>query len=291
MFINALRVFILLLPGFLLSQKSEQLYDNAFDSLKSEQAELLILGTFHFKDAGLDSYKPQFDIDIFSEQRQKELNEVLQDLSAWAPTKIAVEIDASRQPYLDSLYQAYLNGNFELKANEIFQIAFRLGKIMGHDKLYAVDAGARGYEKESDPDYAKKKIAAFRAEASPEQITYETRLDSAFYDLYALEDKWKATTDLKTIFRYKNSEKRLSIGHGHYLTGYFKMGGEQDYFGPDAGIWWYNRNLRIFHNLLKLKEPGDRVFLLIGSGHVPIIDFLAEASFDYVKNTVDQVLK
>ncbi len=27
------------------------------------EASLLLLGTFHFKDAGLDNYKPQFDVD------------------------------------------------------------------------------------------------------------------------------------------------------------------------------------------------------------------------------------
>ena len=59
------------------------------------QAQLLLLGTFHFKDAGLDGYKPKFDVDILSAERQQEVADVLDRLAAFAPTHIAVEWDLS----------------------------------------------------------------------------------------------------------------------------------------------------------------------------------------------------
>lgn len=54
-------------------------------------ATILLFGTFHFKDSGLDGYKPQFDIDILSAQRQREVAEVVDRLASYRPTKIAVE--------------------------------------------------------------------------------------------------------------------------------------------------------------------------------------------------------
>lgn len=57
--------------------------------LKEPECEILLLGTFHFSNPGLDSYRPEHDVDIFSERRQAELREVLDRLARFRPTKIA----------------------------------------------------------------------------------------------------------------------------------------------------------------------------------------------------------
>src|SRR5205823_2596516 len=82
------------------------------------------------------------------------------------------------------------------------------------------------------------------------------------------------------FFRYLNSPDRVRVGHGHYLTGTFHAGRGDDYLGPDnlAG-WWYDRNLRIFENITRLMQsPGDRVLVLIGAGHLPILLQAAQSS-------------
>ena len=70
-------------------------------ALDPPRAKILLLGTFHFKDAGLDSYKPEFDVDIFSEKRQKEVADVVRRLSAYRPTKIAAEWRPEHQEATD----------------------------------------------------------------------------------------------------------------------------------------------------------------------------------------------
>ena len=50
--------------------KLEMPADLGFDG---PRAQLLLLGTFHFKDAGLDGYKPKYDVDILSAERQRQL--------------------------------------------------------------------------------------------------------------------------------------------------------------------------------------------------------------------------
>ena len=87
-------------------------------------AEVLLFGTFHFKDAGRDSYKPQVDVDILSEQRQQELGEVLDALATrFSPTKIGIEVDGDwARRIVESEYPSWLEGELELKANEVYQI-------------------------------------------------------------------------------------------------------------------------------------------------------------------------
>ncbi|MDY8137200.1 DUF5694 domain-containing protein [Aquimarina sp. 2201CG5-10] len=255
-------------------------------------SELMMLGTFHFNNPGLDDYKPKHDIDIFSAQKQKELQEILEVIKKFGPTKIAVESRKTNQKRIDSLYQEYLAGRFELRANEIYQIGFRLAKMLGHKKVYAVDAGARGYKSDlSDEDY-KKKEQYFAQKAGMQVVKRELLIDKKFNELYEIEDELKTKMSLLDYFLLQNDTELVMASHGHYLIGNFKMGEGNDYFGPDNAIWWYNRNLRIFHNLLNINQPGkDKVFLLIGSGHLPILNFLADASIDFDRKEFKDYVK
>lgn len=255
-------------------------------------SELLILGTFHFNDAGLDDYKPKYRVDILSESRQQELQEVLKALEKFKPTKIAVEVQKERQPWLDSLYTAYLEGKFELKANEIYQIGFRMGKLMQHKRIYAVDAAARGYTDTLTTEEHISKQEYYRQKWSAKKRATDSLQDAAFFKLYAHDDSLKTTTTLLDHLLYQNSPERLRVGHGHYLIGTFKMGENLAYYGPDNAIWWYSRNSRIFHNLLQIQETGmDKVLLLIGAGHVPILNFLADASPDFIKRNLEDFIE
>jgi len=48
-----------------------------FDAFLSQpKAKILLLGTFHFQDRGLDKYKPQHNFEVFSPQCQREIKEL-----------------------------------------------------------------------------------------------------------------------------------------------------------------------------------------------------------------------
>jgi hypothetical protein len=70
-----------------------------------------------------------------------------------------------------------------------------------------------------------------------------------------------------------NSPERLSLGHGHYLVGSLIDGPLGDYFGADGFVTgWHNRNIRIYSNVARLiRSPEEKILLLIGAGHVPIL--------------------
>ena len=61
---------------------------------------------------------------------------------------------------------------------------------------------------------------------------------------------------------------------------------------PDMQTAWYNRNLRIFQNLQRITEgPGERILLVIGAGHVPIIRHAVISSPEYELVEVDQLIR
>ncbi len=248
------------------------------------RAQLVLLGVFHFKDAGLDGYKPKHDIDILSAQRQTEVGELLDRLAAFAPTRIAVEWKRADQARLDERYSKYLAGEFEIGSNEIYQLGFRLGKRLGHEKLYAVDAESRRYE----PWVDSKKWA----KAHDQKWVYDHDWHKRFEKLYEWEDRQKTLVPLADYLLFINSPERLAIGHGQYLVGGFKASDGAEYPGADhLSGWWYNRNLRIFANVLQLaRSADDRVLLIIGAGHVPILRHAAQSAPDVELVEVAEVL-
>lgn len=246
--------------------------DTPPDFLGTPQAQVMLLGTFHFKDAGLDGYKPQHDVDIMSVQRQRELDEVLDQLERYAPTKIAVEWPAANQVKLDQQYNAWREGTFELGPNETYQIGFALAGRMGHERVYAVDAQGRMYDMGA-------KITDW-ARAHGQEHLLKTEWDARYRQMYEHKDRAKTQRSLRETFLFLNDEEQLLRSHGHYLVGQFKLADGNEYYGADQlSGWWYNRNLRIFSNIVRLVDkPGERILVLIGSGHVPIIRHAVQAS-------------
>src|SRR5205085_1162806 len=90
-------------------------------------AKMMILGTYHFNNPGLDSRNLEAD-DVLSARRQRELEDLANRLLRFAPTKVMVEA-----PYRDAgtiaAYRQYLLGTHKLSRNETEQIGFRVAKL------------------------------------------------------------------------------------------------------------------------------------------------------------------
>lgn len=253
-----------------------------------EQAELLFLGVFHFDDQGLDAYKPKYKIDFMAPARQRELERLAEQLASFRPTKIAVEAERSDQARLDSLYGAYVQGTSTLGPDEVYQVGFRLAKRLGLAKVYAVDAAARAYMTDEE---ARVKIAslAVNMEALMKRIQ-EDPWTIRYQQLYAREDSLKTVHSLAEHLLYMNTPERIRAGHGAYLVGSFKFGADLEYIGPDDATSWYNRNLRIFSNVQSITSTTDRILVIIGAGHLPILRFLAESSPEHRLREVREFL-
>lgn len=99
-------------------------------------SKILLLGTFHFQDRGLDRHQPQHGFNVFSKGRQSEIAEVVNLLAEFKPTKIAIECTQDYQEQADQDYAAYLRGEFKLAADEmIYQLGFHLAKKLDHERV------------------------------------------------------------------------------------------------------------------------------------------------------------
>ncbi|MGB5007917.1 MAG: DUF5694 domain-containing protein, partial [Ferruginibacter sp.] len=209
----------------------------------------------------------------------------LQILAKYKPTKVTIESMPERQKFHDSLYNEFINGRYEPGENEIYQVSYRLAAMMGHKKVYTIDAPARGFDDEMNTD-------SF-AIVHHQQKYADTVYSNMFFALYAKDDSLKSVLPLRTSLAYQNNPERLRLGLGHYLLGDFKVSADGYYPGADGSTYWWNRNLRIFSNILQLAASTneERIFVMIGAGHLQILRLLAMAcpeidfvdAYDYLK--------
>ncbi len=249
-------------------------------------AKILFLGTFHFDDPGLDAYKPQHKLDVLAPERQREIEEVARCLTRFRPTKVAVEAPLDAAGRLKERFEKYVAGEAPLGINEIEQLGFRVARAMGHTQVYPVDAQARYYEPQIDLEkYAQDKGQWDRLVAS------ETPWEEYYTALYRHGDVRKVRQTLRQNLLDGNREEAVLASHGAYLVRWIKVGVGDEYPGVDRVTAWYNRNLKIFANLQRITSgPDERILVIIGVGHVPILWHAVEASPEYTRVDLAEVL-
>ncbi|MXV73858.1 hypothetical protein F4Z99_06235 [Candidatus Poribacteria bacterium] len=80
-----------------------------------------------------------------------------------------------------------------------------------------------------------------------------------------------------------NEPEKLRADHQGYLRT-ARVGLKDKYPGANwVGHWWYVHNLKNFVNLTRITEStDDRILLIIGAGHVYLIQQFLEDSGDYI---------
>lgn len=257
---------------------------------EASHAKIMMLGTFHFDDAGLDGYKPKHRLDLLSPRRQVEVAVVLNSLARFKPNKIAVEWPAEHQAALDAEFEKYLAGSENSAGpNEVYQLGFRLARRLGHRRVYAVDARER-------PDFkivhtTDALIEHARSLGQTGLIDRGTKWAQWYEDLDRWEDEIKTRQSLLDHLRIQNSPEYFRHSLSRYLVAEFEVGGGADYTGADWRTAWYNRNLRIFSNLLRLRTASsDRILLIVGAGHLPLLLQLAQSAPEFESVPVLTVL-
>jgi len=223
----------------------------------AEPAQVLVLGTYHFANPGMDVAKTEIS-DVLSATKQAEIRAVVEAITRFRPTKIAVEQVPASAARLDSLYHAYRSGQHELSRNETEQLGFRLAAMLEHPRVYPIDHGGEfpfgammEDAKVHDPAFvvfANEELARISAEANRQQME----------------------NTVGQILRQTNERKRLARDHGTYMR-FARVGAGDTYVGAELVSKWYERNIHIFSNLQRIANPGDRILVIIGSGHAPIL--------------------
>ena len=269
--------------GFLtLSAQNEKDLDALLRDNK-EVPKVLLVGTFHFGYPGLDSHKTAdaYKVDINSPKRQKEVEALVDYIAKYKPTKILVEAGANTG-YLMHKFRDWKLGKQELRKREVDQIGFRLLDRFQLDTLYGIDAWSlsRHLMTSSDSTFAKPIMDRIYQEY-PDSL-YDSKFSEKYWEWYDLQDKRCVDMELLPYFQETNSQYHINRMHGHYIlsdktTNYNSMDG--------LAINWYSRNLRIFKNIQMIEtDDTDRIMILIGSGHVPILQqqFICSPEYELI---------
>jgi hypothetical protein len=247
----------------------------------ARQPQVLLIGTFHFQYFNLDVVKTAADkqVNILSPEKQKEVQELVNYIAQFKPTKIIIEGESGDTTW-NNRYKKYLNGKKILGENEIEQLAFRLAKQFKLDTLYGADAGAIYYDLFDSKDSVALRptlLNIFSGWGDDYKYKCGKEICRRYDSLQKYEESLNLKSTLLNYFKYLNSDKSLARNYGSYFNGdYFEQG---DTRGADAlAMDWYNRNLRIYRNIQKATaSPKDRILVLFGQGHVAILKQLFES--------------
>ncbi|MEY2473293.1 MAG: hypothetical protein QOK28_2622 [Actinomycetota bacterium] len=228
-----------------------------------DPVDVLLIGTFHLQ--GGDNHVHNADVDdMLSPRRLAEIDEVVAGLARFEPTAVAVEFPCDMQETLDGLYRRYCDGTLPPQASEVFQFGMRVARDAGHQRVLAIDV--------QEPDWWDEGFEEFVA-ADPER----TRRWQAVMDdgdrSNDEESALLATSTVRDVLAWINSPEHRRAALGDYLHDQIWLNELGNWIGADMVARWFQRNMRIAAALDRLAQPGDRVLVIYGGGHTPLLDY------------------
>jgi len=200
---------------------------------------------------------------LYSEKRQTEIEELVSKIENFKPTKIAVEMEAEMDEVLNEKFNQYKLGTYKLEMNEIFQVGFRLGLSLGHERIYPID-----WMGKAEMDYGE--VESWAKENQPEL------LNEIYEGIFMPE-----LTESKSIVDYYkelNVPSFLNKLHKMYVN-VARIGDFNNNIGMKWISWWYKRNLIMFANLTRLINlEEERILFVVGCSHSTIVNKFLEES-------------
>jgi len=202
--------------------------------------------------------------DVLSPKRQREIDELATRIASFRPTKVAVEIPFGRDSMSNAFYRRYLQGTHTPDRTEMQQLGFRVAKTASLQRIYGVDYNL-------DVNLAGVMIWAL----THGQADLASAAQSISAALVAEADSMMKHATVTEIVATLNSA-RADSAHGIYLAA-LRVGADTSYPGATVAARWYERNLKIASNILRIIDsPTDRVLVVIGAAHAPILRELLE---------------
>ena len=217
--------------------------------------EILVLGTYHMANRGRDIFNLQAD-DVLSPKRQQEMAQVIEALKKFHPTKVAIEADVESQA-AGQKYSDYLAGKYTLSRDETDQIGYRLAKELGLHAVYPVNV---------DGEFPIQRVSNY-AKANGRTEKFDAIMATAGGRVKEQDEFLRSHTVLEML-EVINSDATVAKDVAIYYAS-VPFGEPGDYAGSDLLALWYQRNIRIYHNIVALIDsPNDRILVIYGAGHL-----------------------
>lgn len=229
-----------------------------------EPVQVMVLGSYHFGNPGLDVNNMKAD-SVLSPARQQELGRVAKALLRFRPTHVMVEMQSKAADLSISEYDGFEASMLAKDANEIVQIGYRTAKLAGLKTVHGIDEQPG----EGEPDYYpydKLQETAARFGQSKQLQDLNAPLAA---ELKAFEESQKNRSVGQLLQRVNDPAGPWGNNDSYY--GMLTIGDANIQTGADLNAMWYLRNAKIFSKLMQVAKPGatesPRVLVVYGGGH------------------------
>lgn len=253
---------------------------------------VLLLGTFHFAGEQVDANTTPdaLAVNMMLSDRQKQIEELVNELIKFRPTKIVIEGLPQYQSRYDSLFRLYklgkLNSAPKFMVSEIVQIGFRLADKLGLNTFYPVDT--KPFRFQLSPEDSMLTFEKYKNQTDTSFAYWEERYDreSAYDDTLCYQ------LPLNKYLQYINAPETLAVSNGRWLVT-TKRGTNQEPIGADGFITrYFNRNVRIYSNIQRIvTRKDDRILVIYGATHMFMLKTLFDASPEFKVEDVMKYLK
>lgn len=225
-----------------------------------EPIQVMVLGTYHFANPGLDLNNMKAD-DVTLPHRQSELETLAKAIAEFRPTKIMVEAVSKTADLTDPDFSKFSPATLARVPNERVQIGYRVAHRLGHRKVYAIDEQPGPGE----PDYFPFGKVAASAKQQGQDVQLQSLMKKGAAATAEMEEMQKRMTIPQLLMERNRPETATGEQALYYeLLGF---GDTENQPGADLNAMWYLRNAKIFGKLAKLVTPGDRVLVIYGAAH------------------------
>jgi hypothetical protein len=266
-------------------------YSQASSAPLAQKIKVYLVGTFHFDGSAGDVYKTTRE-DMKTPENQRQLDDLVRRLAKASPDRVFVEWTPERQGYVDTTYQLYLQNEFELGNNEVYQVGYRLGKLLKQQHIYCADAGG-DFDYDSLVSYAAQhhqtNILADLNHPSDSVARLISARIGAIYSYY----QSPSGHTLTDVIISNNTPEVIASGADLYNLVYARVGEGQDYPGADLASDFYRRNMRIYTNILRQTDVAHdkSILVYIGSGHVSFLKEIFSSSLLFEVEDIVPLLK
>ena len=244
-------------------------------SAQTKKKQILLIGTFHFANPGLDVTKIN-TFNVMSDKSQKELENITTKIKNFGPDKIFVEWNYKEQDRLDKFYAKNTDSLLHKNADERVQIALRSAKKLSHKKLFAIDYRETNFPYDS--------LMKGMKEANQLDLIKKNLEEMAAFEKDQNEKIGKySLTEL--VLNYNTKESNTQ-NINWYLETANKAGKTDNFVGAYLVSEWYRRNLYMYSLIQKITESkDDKIMVLLGAGHAAMLrEFIAhDPTFEIVE--------
>ena len=256
---SRLLICILLVTISILSPHAQEL---------RKKVPVLNVGIYHMR------ITPDQNAVEFNEEDEKlldETKEISRLIAKFNPTIICVEIEPHRNEEINRKYQKFLSSSQHYSdLGEVSLIAFEVGKLTGVDSIYGINH-LMAYDYIID-----KKLV--------------NTLDPEMYSAYTNDPLLSAPGVVARLNQMNTRGKIQSINTPEFMDFLINenadilthIGTDGKFEGADEAAKFYQRNLRMYSNLNRIRlDEHDRIFILMGGTHTAFFNTFLSRSPKY----------